>query len=99
VPELWHYEMRNLLLMAARRERISLEEAGRRAAALGMLRVETDEAPDLEATFDLANKHGLTFYDALYLELARRRRASLATADRRLLAAARTEGVAWDEGG
>jgi predicted nucleic acid-binding protein len=96
VPQLWHYEMRNLLLIAARKERISLEEAARGIAALATLRLETDEAPDFEATFNLANKHGLTFYDGLYLELACRRRTSLATADRRLLAAARSEGVAWD---
>ena len=96
VPQLWHLEMRNMLLMAVWRERISLEDAGRHINVLAALPVQTDEAPDLAATFDLANRHSLTFYDGLYLELACRRRSPLATADRRLLAAARSEGVAWD---
>ena len=41
----------------------------------------------------LARRHGLTVYDAAYLELALRRGASLATLDMRLSAAAASEGV------
>ena len=41
----------------------------------------------------LARKHGLSAYDALYLELALHKEADLATADRALAAAARAEGV------
>ncbi|MCY4475638.1 MAG: type II toxin-antitoxin system VapC family toxin [Chloroflexi bacterium] len=41
----------------------------------------------------LARTHRLTFYDALYLELAVRRSAQLATLDRNLAAAASNEGV------
>jgi predicted nucleic acid-binding protein len=96
VPQLWHYEMRNLLLMAARRGRVSVNDATGRAAGLSALYLETDGAPDFRAAFDLSTKHDLTFHDGSYLELACRRRAALATLDRRLLAAARAEGVAWD---
>lgn len=46
----------------------------------------------LEAV-DLAAKHGLTVYDALYLQLALDVEAPLATLDRKLAAAARAEGV------
>ena len=43
---------------------------------------------------DLAQTHRLTVYDALYLELATRRRAPLLTLDRKLAsAAAAAEGV------
>ena len=42
---------------------------------------------------DLATKHGLTVYDALYLQLALDIEAPLATLDRALAAAARDEGV------
>jgi len=42
---------------------------------------------------DLALEHGLTAYDAAYLDLAMRRGLPLATADARLRAACRTAGV------
>jgi predicted nucleic acid-binding protein len=41
----------------------------------------------------LARAHRLTAHDALYLELALRRSAALATLDARLREAARAEGV------
>jgi predicted nucleic acid-binding protein len=41
----------------------------------------------------LARAHRLTFYDAAYLELAKREGLALATFDRELLVAARAEGV------
>lgn len=46
----------------------------------------------LEAV-DLAAKHHLTVYDALYLQLALDIEAPLATLDRQLAAAARAEGI------
>ena len=46
------------------------------------------------ATALLATRRRLTLYDAVYLELAQRRRLPLATLDRELRAAARDEGVA-----
>jgi predicted nucleic acid-binding protein len=42
----------------------------------------------------LARKHGLTTYDAAYLQLALRAKLSLATADTMLKRAALAEGVA-----
>jgi predicted nucleic acid-binding protein len=96
VPLLWHYEMRNILLVSGRRQRLSAERASEHLAVMVELPLETDAEADHDSAFALAKKHGLTFYDALYLELAKRRHAALATADRRLLAAARAEGVAWD---
>jgi len=44
-------------------------------------------------TFALARKHGLTIYDAAYLELAQRRGALLATFDSQLMKAAGKENV------
>ena len=93
VPQLWHLEIRNALLSAERRLRISLEEVGERLEALDGLPIQTDEQPDYQVAFDLARKHGLSFYDALYLELANRQRAGLATLDRALGRAASSEGV------
>lgn len=93
VPQLWHLEIRNSLLTAERRGRISLDEIHERLDALSGLPIQTDEDPDLRSAFDLARRHGLSFYDALYLELAKRQRAELATLDRALGRAAVSEGV------
>jgi predicted nucleic acid-binding protein len=96
VPQLWHLEMRNLILMAIRRNRLVSEDGAERLSSLSQLPLETDVQPDLDAAFELAVRYELTYYDALYLELACRRRAALATFGARLLEAARSEGVAWD---
>lgn len=94
VPQLWHYEMRNILLVAHRRQRITIEGLKVRVAALADLPLETDSDPELNDALALAQKHALTFYDALYLELACRRGAQLATLDAALVRAARAEGLA-----
>ena len=93
VPQLWHLETRNSLLTAERRGRLSPGEVRERLDALKGLPIRTDEEPDLQSTFDLARAHGLSFYDALYLELAKRESADLATLDRALGRAAVAEGV------
>lgn len=92
-PQLLWAEMRNLLLMAERRGRIG---AGTVVAALAImdgLAIELDSRPSSERVLDLARSHGLTAYDAIYLELALRRQAALASADTALIRAARAEGV------
>ena len=72
VPHLWHLEMRNSLLIAERRGRLSAAGVKKRLDALKGLPIRTDEEPDLQSAFDLARTHRLSFYDALYLELAKR---------------------------
>ena len=94
VPQLWHLEVRNALLMAERRGRITANGLEERRHALRRLLVSTDTTPDLETAFALARAHGLTFYDALYLELAQRRHAALATLDTALGRAAVAAGIA-----
>jgi len=47
----------------------------------------------LPRQLSLARKHGLSFYDALYLDLATSERAQLATLDSKLRTAAQAEGV------
>lgn len=93
VPHLWNLETRNALLTAERRGRLSTDEVKERLDALQELPIRIDDRPDFEAAFDLARFHDLSFYDASYLELARRREAELATLDRALSIAAATEGV------
>ena len=92
-PQLWHLETRNSLLVAERRGRLSAGGVKERLDALKGLPIRTDEEPDLQSAFDLARAHGLSFYDALYLELAKRESAELATLDGALGRAAVAEGV------
>ena len=93
VPHLWHLETRNTLLIAERRGRLTAAGVKERLDALRGLPIRTDEEPDLQSAFDLARAHGLSFYDALYLELAKRESAELATLDGALGRAAVAEGV------
>ena len=93
VPQLWHLETRNSLLTAERRGRLSAEEVKERLDALKGLPIATDEEPDLQSAFELARAHELSLYDALYLELAKREGAELATLAGPLGRAAVAEGV------
>ena len=93
VPRHWHLEMRNALLMGERRGRIEPEHIAARLDGLNRIHLRTDPEPDLDAAFSLARARGLTIYDAVYLELALRRRAALATLDGRLRRAAVGERV------
>lgn len=96
VPALWHLELGNVLLGAKRRNRI--DQAGIEAflSRLAVYDIAVDDQTMERAwqkTFDLALQHGLSTYDASYLELALRRGLPLATLDRPLAAAARASGV------
>ena len=93
VPHLWHLELRNGLLVASRRGRLTADELTERLNALRGLPIRTDTEPDLTLAFVLAEKHGLSFYDAVYLELAIRHSAPMATLDRTLARAADAEGL------
>ena len=93
VPQLWHLEVRSALLAAERRGRIRADEIDDRLRFLQELPVRTDAEPNLGDAFALARTRRLSFYDALYLELARRRGAALATLDAALARAAAAEGV------
>lgn len=99
VPQLWHFEMRNILLVARRRKRISAQGLDERVAALSDLPLRTDMEPNLGTALDLARRHGLSFYDGLYLELAVRLQMPLATLDEALFRAARAEGLPVQEAG
>lgn len=93
-PRLLWAEIRNLLLMAERRGRIGQAASDNAIAILDGLGIGFDGEPSSDRTVQLARRHGLTVYDALYLELALRLGAPIATADRALVRAAASEGVA-----
>jgi predicted nucleic acid-binding protein len=91
VPELWRVEVRNALLMAERRKRISAEAVEAFMGKLPVLGVREHPLGDLHEAMTLARKHSLTLYDALYLELSIRLSARLATFDEKLANAAKNE--------
>lgn len=97
VPQVWHLEVRSALLAAERRRRIREDEVEERLRFLLQLPVKTDAEPDLGAAFALARRRRLSFYDAVYLELALRRGGALATLDSPLARAAVAEGLALVE--
>ena len=90
VPSLWRPELVSALVNAERRKRMTGEQ--RRAVlknADGLpLRID-HEMPSVVELNELAASHGLTPYDAVYFELARRRKLPLATLDAALVKAAR----------
>lgn len=92
-PILFWYEVRNVLLVGERRGRLSALEYLAATEALASMRIELDDTLDGSTTADLARRYRLTFYDASYLELAKRRDLPLASMDRDLISAASVEGV------
>ena len=96
VPELWLLEVANVVGLAEQRGILAAADRIRFLDLLGGLRKQVDVADEGRAwgqVYDLALKHGLTSYDARYLELAARMDLPIATADRELKAAAKRERV------
>ena len=93
VPLMWQYEVRNSILVAERRGRISRLDADSRFNQWNQLPFETDSAPDFDVAMALARRHGLSYYDAIYIELAVWLDAALATLDQAMMRAAEAEGV------
>jgi predicted nucleic acid-binding protein len=96
VPALWFSEMANSLLILQRRKKITREERKIALETLSAMSLTLDEEATRAAfqnTSDLAEKHGLTVYDATYLELALRRDLPLASRDAALSMAAKRCGL------
>jgi len=95
VPALWRLEFPNALLVAQKRGRLGREQRLEILDNAAQLALRTDTAaPDMRGLSALAERRGLTAYDACYLELAARMRFDLITLDRPLAEAAAAEGVA-----
>jgi predicted nucleic acid-binding protein len=97
VPMLWTSEVANILLLACRRGRIARDIMQERLALLDMLPIEVDALAGgtiwRTSVLTLADAETLTFYDAVYLELAMRRGLPLASSDAALRRAATHRGV------
>jgi predicted nucleic acid-binding protein len=96
VTELWRIEVANVLSLSVRKGRVSSARRDEVLSDLEFLPIEIDQETGSRAwtdTLKLAEHHGLTLYDATYLELALRRSLPLATLDLDLRRAAQAEGV------
>jgi predicted nucleic acid-binding protein len=95
VPILWFYEVGNGLVMAHRRKRISRDQFVGFISRVENLPIDCarQTAADILELPVLAQRHGLTNYDAAYLGLAMRFSLPLATTDKRLVEAATSAGV------
>ena len=97
VPGLWYLELANALLVAERRGLIEPEASDLFRSRLASLPISCDDDTAQERQsrlVALARCHGLSSYDATYLELAQRLGARLASFDRRLNQTAAAVGVA-----
>ena len=93
VPHLWWFEIRNVLIVNERRGRVTAADTTAFLRDLGRLPIRVDGNPGEPLVLALARRHALTVYDAAYLELAVRLDAPVASLDRALNAAARSEGA------
>ena len=90
-PPIWSLEVTNVLLVAQRNRRLSEAQSARFLELLRSLPIKEEPSPSFlsEALPLLAREHGLSAYDASYLDLALRAGVPLATMDKKMKAAAR----------
>jgi predicted nucleic acid-binding protein len=92
VPAIWPLEVGNVLLVAERKKRLSQAAVVRFLSLLDGLPITVEqETRDrmLKEIVSLAREHGLSTYDASYLDLAMRLDLPLATQDTSLAKAAK----------
>ena len=93
-PAIWPLEVGNALRTAERRGRLKPARTAELLAELAKLGIAVDPPNSPQAwaeTLGLARRHGLSMYDAAYLELAVREAVPLATLDQGLAKAAHKE--------
>jgi predicted nucleic acid-binding protein len=94
VPCLWPFEFANILAVLERRRKLSRIQATGIIERLAPLPLAVDAtAPAAGRLLELAREHGLSAYDAGYLELALRLNVRLASKDGPLRAAAARMGL------
>jgi predicted nucleic acid-binding protein len=96
VPAIWSLEIANAVLVGERGKRLGQPEIKQFTTLLESLSLVRDVRPVASHVSDvlpLARKHGLSAYDAAYLELSIRHRVPLATLDGKLERAAKRAGI------
>jgi predicted nucleic acid-binding protein len=96
VPSHWPIEVGNALLVNIRRQRVrpdQLEELMQECATLAILVEPSFQVGHIGALARLAIEHGLTLYDAAYIQIAIEKSIPLGTLDRPMRLAAQRLGV------
>ena len=94
VPTIWSSEVASALIQAERRGLALPAKVGAAVAAIEALSPIVDtHYIDLPRNIELARAYQLSSYDALYIELAIRRKAALATYDEQMRLAAASAGI------
>ncbi len=96
VPTLWFADVANSLLLGEKRMRTTHALIDEFTAMLEQLHITVDHEGEIncfERIMPLSRKHGLTSYDALYLELAQRWNVPLLSRDKALRNAAIADGI------
>jgi predicted nucleic acid-binding protein len=99
IPALFRLEMQNALLQALCRKRMTRAVVDERLGDLDRLSLVVDSAaPTLtfKSGFALAERFGLSAYDAACLELTERTKRPLMTRDKTLRTAARSMRLLWE---
>jgi predicted nucleic acid-binding protein len=92
-PDLLLHEIRNILVIAERRNRLTADGAASLLAGLRKIPLIIVEMKDDLGILQLAREHRLSGYDATYLALAVAQNTALVTLDRKLGAAAHVAGL------
>ena len=95
-PVLWYYETANVLNISVKRKRLTHSDAFSVSQLFESLSFETDIYFGVHFTkelFDLTQLYNISSYDAVYLELAMRKKAILKTLDKNLIQAAKKVGI------
>jgi predicted nucleic acid-binding protein len=96
VPALWRWEVQDVLrrLSDGKHLRIPVEAA---LEEIRQLPISIDAGPPglFGSELALARRHGLSVYDAVYLDVSVRHGIRLATIDKQLAAAAKSAGLAF----
>lgn len=93
VPGIWWYEIRNILVLNERRNRISPADSTQFIFDLEQLPIDVSFPHDGVQVVELARKYKLSVYDAAYLALAISESLPLATLDQNLASASMAAGV------
>lgn len=96
VPSHWPAEVGNALLVNVRRGRLSPDRLSAIVERLNIFRFQVQQPPQPDEIVDRlkgALTNGLTYYDALYVQLAVEQRATLFSLDRQMRRVAKAIGI------